>query len=59
MFEQGYILLKEHLENLSILAPERSKTEKGSEGPGFALSAGAHTAILLEGEDSKFIVCKN
>ncbi len=32
-------------------APERRKTEKGSEGPGLALSAGAHTKFLLERED--------
>ncbi len=29
-------------------APERSKTERGSEGPGLALSAGAHTVFLLD-----------
>ncbi len=35
--------------------PERSKTERGSEGPGLALSAEVHhevhTAFLLERED--------
>jgi hypothetical protein len=30
---------------------ERSKTERGSEGPGLALSAGANTIFLLERED--------
>jgi hypothetical protein len=29
-------------------ATERSKTERGSEGPGLALSAGEHTVVLLE-----------
>ncbi len=29
----------------------RSKTERGSEGPGMVLSAGAHTLFLLERED--------
>ncbi len=32
-------------------APERSKTERASDGPGLALSAGAHTVFLLERED--------
>jgi hypothetical protein len=31
--------------------PERSKTEKGREGPALALSAGAQTVFLLEMED--------
>jgi hypothetical protein len=31
--------------------PERSKTDRGSDGPGWALSAGAHTVFLLERED--------
>jgi len=30
---------------------ERSKTARGSEGPGLALSAGPHTVFLLERED--------
>jgi hypothetical protein len=34
-----------------LAEPERSKTERGSEGPGLALSAGVHTAFLLERED--------
>jgi hypothetical protein len=34
-----------------LAGPESSKTEKGSEGPGRALSAGVHTAFLLERED--------
>jgi len=29
-----------------LAGPERSKTERGSEGPGLALSAGVHTAIF-------------
>jgi hypothetical protein len=33
------------------IIPERSNTEKGSEGPGLVLSAGAHTIFLLERED--------
>jgi hypothetical protein len=31
--------------------PERSKTERGSEGPGLAFLAGAHIVFLLERED--------
>jgi hypothetical protein len=31
--------------------PERSKTERGREGPGLSLSAGGHTAFVLERED--------
>jgi hypothetical protein len=30
---------------------ERSKTKRGSEGPGLALLAGAHTVFLVERED--------
>ncbi len=31
--------------------PERSKAERGSEGPGWTLSAGAYTVLLMERED--------
>jgi hypothetical protein len=34
-----------------LAEPERSKIERGSEGPGLALSAGVHTVFLLERED--------
>ncbi len=38
---------------------ERSKTERGSKGPGLALTAGAHTAFLLESEylGSSLLLC--
>ncbi len=32
-------------------APERSKIERGREGPGLVLSAGEHTAFVLKRED--------
>jgi hypothetical protein len=37
--------------------PERSKTERGSERPDMALSAGAHTVFLLEREDLGTSLC--
>ncbi len=36
---------------LIVSLPERSKTERGREGPGLALLAGAHIDIWLERED--------
>jgi hypothetical protein len=37
--------------------PERSKTERGSERPDMALSAGAHTIFLLKKEDMGTSLC--
>ena len=36
--------------HIGLVEPERSETERGSESPVLALSAGAHTVFLLERE---------
>jgi hypothetical protein len=42
---------------LDDILPEKSKTDRGSEGPGLALLAGAHSVFLLESEDFTSVFC--